>query len=148
MSPRATRNMLGAGLIVFLAGTARDLQWHATHDTQREFETAAKQIEVHWLLWLGALVIIAAAGLALRRTEMSRQTRGYLVAFAAGIVYAIVSVWHFIEHAEGADPQVAHVFLYASAGLMVAGVVRVLIVMALSRQGPEQPGAAPGDRAA
>jgi hypothetical protein len=136
MSARATRALLLAGLLVFLAGTARDLQWHATHDTQSEFETASKQIEVHWLLWLGALIVIAAAGMAMRRLELTQKTRGYLVAFAAGIAYALISVWHFIEHANGADPEVAHIFLYVSAGLMLAGVVRALAVTALSRQRP------------
>ena len=41
------------GLVVFLAGVVRDLQWHATHDTQTNFETASKQVAVHWLLFLG-----------------------------------------------------------------------------------------------
>jgi hypothetical protein len=140
MSARATRALLLAGLLVFLAGTARDLQWHATHDTQSEFETASKQIEVHWLLWLGALIVIAAAGMAMRRLELTQKTRGYLVAFAAGIAYALISVWHFIEHANGADPEVAHIFLYVSAGLMLAGVVRALAVTALSRQRPAASG--------
>jgi hypothetical protein len=134
MSPRAIRISLAIGLIVFLAGTARDLQWHATHDTQRAFETASKQIGVHWLLWLGGLIIVVAAGLALRRPELTRETRAYLIAFAAGIAYAVISVWHFIEHANGADPQVAHAFLYATAGLMVAAVLRVLLLAGLDRQ--------------
>jgi hypothetical protein len=42
---------LAAGLALFIAGVIRDLQWHATHNTQREFETASKRAEVHWLLW-------------------------------------------------------------------------------------------------
>jgi zinc transporter ZupT len=134
MLDRRLRIALAAGLVVFLAGTARDLQWHATHDTSQEFETASKQIEVHWLLWLGALIILIAAALALRRTKPARERGGYMLAFAAGIAYALVSVWHFIEHAEGADPQLAHIFLYASAGLMIAGVLRVLFIASLSRQ--------------
>jgi hypothetical protein len=132
MAGRNLRIALAAGLVVFLAGTVRDFQWHATHDTQKEFETALRQIEVHWLLWLGAIAIIVVAGLALRRAEPSSERNGYLLALGAGCAYASVSVWHFIEHANGADPQVAHIFLYASAGLTIAGVGLVLLRAALS----------------
>ncbi|MFL5906433.1 MAG: hypothetical protein ACJ75Z_02395 [Solirubrobacterales bacterium] len=134
MPGRRLRIALATGLVVFLAGMARDLQWHATHDTTQEFETASKQVEVHWLLWLGALIILVVAGLALRRADLPRERSGYLLAFAAGLAYAVVSVWHFIEHADGADPQLAHLFLYATAGLMTAGVARVLLLAMLSRQ--------------
>src|SRR4051794_2247146 len=108
MPRRNLRIALGAGLVVFLAGTARDLQWHATHDTTQQFETASKQVEVHWILWLGALIIVVAAGLALRQVDQPGERGGYLLAFSAGLAYAVVSVWHFIEHADGADPQLAH----------------------------------------
>jgi hypothetical protein len=134
MPERRLRTALLVGLVIFLAGSARDIQWHATHDTQVEFETASKQIEVHWLLWLGALTILILAALALRGRPSGPERTGYLVTLGGAISYAIVSVWHFIEHANGADPQVAHLFLYASAGVMVAGVLRVLSLALLSRR--------------
>jgi cytochrome bd-type quinol oxidase subunit 2 len=118
---------LGVGLVVFLAGIGRDLQWHATHNTQREFETASKQVEVHWLLWLGVVVIILAASAALMRSEPAPRTFSYRLTFASALAYAGVSVWHFIEHANGNDPQLAHVFLYAGAFGIVLGAVLALV---------------------
>jgi hypothetical protein len=113
--------MLAAGLVVFVAGVARDLQWHATHDTQKEFETASKQVEVHWLLWLGALAVLATSYLLIRRFGTAGKGRYALVAFLSAVLYAVVSVWHFIEHANGSDPQVAHLFLYAASIGIAAG---------------------------
>ncbi len=124
---RGVNRALAVGLVVFLAGAARDIQWHATHDTQTEFETASKQIEVHWLLWLGALALIVCSWLAIRRSEAARRSRGYLVVFISGAVYAVVSVWHFIEHANGNDPQLAHAFLYAAATGMTVGLLLALV---------------------
>ena len=104
---------LGIALLVFLAGVARDLQWHATHDTQAEFETASKQVEVHAILWLGALAMLIVSILALRRAGASSSV-GYRITLISAVAYAAIAVWHFIEHANGNDPQVAHVFVYAS----------------------------------
>jgi LPXTG-motif cell wall-anchored protein len=102
------------------------MQWHATHDTQREFETASKQVEVHWILWVGALMLLVASWLALRRSRKADR-RPLVVTFTSAAVYALVSVWHFIEHANGADPQLAHVFLYVTALGMVAGATLALL---------------------
>src|SRR3954447_22718973 len=107
------RALVAAGLVVFVGGMARDIAWHATHNTQKEFETASKQVEVHWLLWLVALTLLIAGLLALRESPAARRfERAVRLTVASGVVYAVVSVWHFIEHANGADPQIAHVFLY------------------------------------
>jgi FtsH-binding integral membrane protein len=125
--------MLAAGLVIFLAGIARDLQWHATHDTQREFETAAKQVEVHWLLWVGVTLVLVACWMALTRSPANGARRGYLLTAASGTVYTVVSVWHFIEHANGADPQVAHAFLYAASVGLVWGASLALIASGRAR---------------
>jgi hypothetical protein len=116
---------LGASVLVFLAGIVRDLQWHATHDTQREFETASKQVEVHAILWVGALAILTVCALAFRRGQ-TRSTAGYRVTLASAVAYAGISVWHFIEHANGNDPELAHLFLYASSLAMVSGAFLAL----------------------
>jgi len=118
---------MAAGLVVFLAGIARDVQWHAAHNTQQQFETASKQVEVHWLLWLGVILLLVACWLALRRSSGIGAERGYLLTAASGAVYAVVSVWHFIEHANGADPQLAHAFLYTASGALVAGALMALV---------------------
>jgi len=120
---RRLQLILAVGLLVFVAGIVRDLAWHATHDTQREFETAATQVAVHWLPWLGGLILLIAGAIALRRSDTGAGYRGYWIAVLSGGVYAMVSVWHFIEHANGNDPQVAHLLLYLSAVGMTAGTV-------------------------
>jgi hypothetical protein len=124
---RSATRFLAAGLVVFLAGIARDLQWHATHDTQREFETAGKQVEVHWLLWLGVAMLIAGAWLALSRSPRSTRIPGAKVVLAAGLIYAAVSVWHYIAHANGEDPELAHIVLYLTSGVLVAGTLLALL---------------------
>jgi hypothetical protein len=123
------RRALAAGLVVFIAGIVRDLQWHATHDTQQEFETASKQAEVHWLLWLGVLVLVVVSWLGLRRSGPGRRDRAYLLMFASGVAYAAVSVWHFIEHANGTDPELAHALLYVTSLGIVVGTALVLWAM-------------------
>jgi len=130
---RSPTRLLAAGLVVFLAGIARDLQWHATHDTQREFETATKQIEVHWLLWLGVALLIAGAWLALRRPQSASGSPGPAVVLAAGLVYAAVSVWHYIAHANGQDPQAAHAVLYVTSAVLVAGTSLALTAAGRAR---------------
>jgi cytochrome bd-type quinol oxidase subunit 2 len=135
---RGVNRALVAGLIVFIAGVVRDLQWHATHATQQEFETASKQAEVHLLLWLGALVLLVVTWLTLSRPPFRDRSRGYVLAFASAVVYAVVSIWHFIEHANGNDPELAHLFLYAAGFGIVAG--GILALLATRRgQKPEVP---------
>ncbi|HZA76931.1 MAG TPA: hypothetical protein VE623_11140, partial [Acidimicrobiales bacterium] len=67
--------------------------WHATHD---EFETGADQLQAHWLVWLGALVILAAA----MRGTLQRPTAGYRIVVAGALGYLAVAVWHFYEHTQ------------------------------------------------
>jgi hypothetical protein len=124
-------------LVVFVAGIARDLVWHATHDTQKEFETASTQVAVHWLLWVGAVGLLVTSTLALRGSGNGRR-RGYGLIFVASVVYAAVSVWHFIEHANGTDPQVAHVFLYVTSAALLAGGAFVLGTRAGAPRRPQQ----------
>ena len=139
MTPSRIRVALAVGLLVFIAGGIRDTAWHATHDTQKEFETAATQAAVHWLLWAGALMLIVAAWLALREPGAGRQRTGARVALASGAAYAAVSVWHFIEHANGSDPNVAHVFLdLATAGLIVGGGLALARLRPTAGEPPHQ----------
>jgi hypothetical protein len=132
VSARRLQLAIVIGLLVFLGGIGRDLGWHATHDTQREFETASTQVVVHWLLWVGALMLLVTGVIALRRPDTERGHRGFSIAVLCAVVYAVVSVWHFIEHANGNDPQVAHVFLDISAAGIVAATVAGLV---LTRRG-------------
>jgi high-affinity Fe2+/Pb2+ permease len=69
------------------------------------------------------MLLLTTGVIALRRSDTAAGHRGYWLAVLSGGVYAIVSVWHFIEHANGNDPQVAHLFLYVGAAGMIAGAV-------------------------
>ena len=112
------------GLGLWLAGRLVDARWHATHD---EFEGASQQIEAHWLAWLGVAVTLVVAVAATRRFAALRRSVGALTLVAAGALYAVVGIWHFIEHANGSDPEVAHVLLVlANAGMLVGAIVLTL----------------------
>ncbi len=125
---RRLRLMLLTGLIVFLAGTLRDVRWHATHDSGIAFESASTQAEVHWLLWVGVLVLLGAGGFALTRSGGAARKHGYVVTVTTGFAFALVSVWHFIEHANGNHPDVAHALLWLAGVGIVAGVVLTLLM--------------------
>jgi hypothetical protein len=61
---RAPRQLLAAGVALFVLGRLIDLWGHATHP---EFETASDQLRAHAVVWAGALVMLWAAALALTR---------------------------------------------------------------------------------
>jgi len=107
-----------------------DLRWHLTHD---EFEGTSQQLEAHWLLWTGVLATIAAASLAFRAPQRPAGQRGYLITLVSGLFYVPISVWHFIEHASGVDPSVAHVLLAVGQVGMVAGAVVATLAAATRR---------------
>jgi hypothetical protein len=116
---------LAVALALYLAGVVRDLVWHSTHDTQKDFETGSTQVAVHWLLWAGALALLLVSALALR-ANAARGSRGYALALAAAIVYVPLSVWHYIEHANGDDPQLVHVLIYIDSFGLVVGACLAL----------------------
>jgi hypothetical protein len=76
---------------------------------------------VHWLLWIGALTVLVTSYLVIARSGTAGRDRYQLIAFLSAALYAAVSVWHFVEHAKGNDPQVAHIFLYIGAVGIAAG---------------------------
>jgi hypothetical protein len=129
--PSTERRVLAtvwASLAVWLAGRLLDARWHATHD---EFEGASQQIEAHWLAWLGVALVLTVAAVAAKRFATLRRSLGLRTLVASGALYAITAVWHFIEHANGADPEAAHVLLVLGNAGMVIGAV--LLTVSLSR---------------
>jgi hypothetical protein len=110
---------LWVGGILFAAGIVRDQLWHATHD---EFEGTSQQVEAHWLLWLGFLVVLAVAVLAVVRLSSGERHPGFAVVLAASIVYLPVTVWHFGAHANDVDPELAHVLLAIGDATILGGV--------------------------
>ncbi len=112
------------GLGLWFAGRLVDARWHATHD---EFEGTSQQIEAHWLAWLGVAVTLVVAVAGARRFAALRRSGGVRTLVAAGALYAVVGIWHFIEHANGSDPEVAHVLLaLANAGMVIGAIVLTL----------------------
>jgi hypothetical protein len=107
------------GVALQVIGQAIDFRWHAAHP---EFETASDQLQAHWLLWIGSLVTLIAAGLAARALRGARR-EGLLLTVWASVGYVAVSVWHFLEHARGADPAAPHVLLVATKVAILVGVI-------------------------
>jgi hypothetical protein len=100
-----------------IVGRLVDLQWHLTHD---EFEGTTQQFRAHTVVWIGVLLVLAVTTIAVR---LGIRGTGYLVALAGAVVYVPVAVWHFIEHANGNDPEVAHVLIAAADVAIIAGAV-------------------------
>jgi hypothetical protein len=130
-SVRVGLTALWAGLLVQLLGGLLDARWHATHD---EFEGASEQLEAHWLLWIGVLATLAVAAWAIWR-RVRPGPLGYLVVLTGAAAYVSVSVWHFIEHANGSDPELAHVLLAISQAAMLTGAI-VATLAGLRARGP------------
>ena len=117
---RRLLRLLWVAAIVQIAGRALDLRWHATHD---EFEATSQQFEAHWLLWIGLVAVLAVAAVAVRRVPDSTSAPGFRLTLAASLIYVPTAVWHFIEHANHNDPEVAHVFLAIWEIAILTGVV-------------------------
>jgi uncharacterized membrane protein len=112
--------------VLQIAGRALDGWWHATHD---EFEGVSQQFEAHWLIWLGVLATLVVCSLALLRLHADdRASLGYQVTLISGLAYSAVAVWHFIEHANHNDPQLAHVLLAMGQLAMIVGIVLVVVL--------------------
>jgi hypothetical protein len=140
-SSRALRS-LWIAVAVQLAGRLLDLRWHLTHD---QFEGTSQQLEAHWLLWLGVLATLAIAVWAVVGRERFPGYVGYILTAASGFLYAPVAVWHFVEHANGADPEVAHVLLgVGQVGMVFGAVVATVIARRGQRRAAGEPGPATG----
>jgi hypothetical protein len=120
------------GIVFQLAGRLLDLRWHLTHD---HFEGAADQLQAHWLAWLGILVTAVATTLAVTRLGPRARNLGYPIALLGCAVYIPAAIWHFIEHASGSDPELAHVLLTIGQVTIIAGAIVVLIA---SRRDPHE----------
>lgn len=115
---------LWAAFVVQIAGRLLDLQWHRTHT---EFETGKDQIQAHWLVWLGTLLMLIVAAWALRTGPTPSERRGYLTVVIANALYGGVGVVHFIQHLNHQEVDWAHISL---AVTNVAAAVGVLMVTA------------------
>lgn len=110
MTARAKPYLLGlaAGIAIQIAGRVLDGIWHANHD---EFEGASQQLQAHWLLWLGVLFTLAVCALAIGRLPAGERSIGYPITLAGCAFYVPIAIWHFIEHSNLNDPDLAHYLL-------------------------------------
>lgn len=129
---------LWAGVALQVGGRVLDGIWHANHD---EFEGASQQLEAHWLLWLGVALTLVVVIAAFARLPAPARNAGWTVVLLGLALYIFVSVWHFIEHANRSDPELAHILLAVGQLAIFAGVVAATL---LARRGPRAPKAAPG----
>jgi hypothetical protein len=142
VSTRAALRALWIAVGVQLAGRLLDLRWHLAND---EFEGTSQQLEAHWLLWLGVLATIAVAAVAIAAKQQPAGQFGYQVTLLSGLLYVPVSIWHFIEHANNADPELAHVLLgLTQIGMVVGAIVATVIARRGRRPEAGAPGAAAG----
>jgi isoprenylcysteine carboxyl methyltransferase (ICMT) family protein YpbQ len=114
---------VGVGLQI--VGRILDGIWHANND---EFEAAAQQLEAHWLAWAGILVTLVAAALAVARMRADERNVSYAVILAGGALYIPVAIWHFIEHANYSDPELAHYLLVAGQLLILGGAIAAALL--------------------
>ena len=133
MATNRALRALWIAVVVQLVGRLLDLRWHLTHD---EFEGTSQQLKAHWLVWIGVLATVAVAAWAIARPERVGGYPGYVLTLAAGLVYAPVAVWHFIAHANGEDPGLAHVLLAVAGVGMVAGAVLAALLVRRMRGAP------------
>jgi hypothetical protein len=113
------------GIAVQVAGRALDGWWHVTHD---EFEGGIEQLQAHWLAWIGVLITLAAAGVAMRRLEATERGIGYPLVFSGALLYVAVAIWHFLEHVAHNDPALPHVLLVVTTAMMIVGAALVLLL--------------------
>ena len=124
MSAKGTLRALWIAVGVQIAGRLLDLRWHLNHD---EFEGTAQQFEAHWLLWIGVLATVAVAGAGLRSRPDGTTRQGWLSLLVSAIAYVGVAVWHFVEHANGADPGLAHLLLGITQAAMILAAVFITV---------------------
>lgn len=117
-----------AGVGIFIVGRLIDLVFHATHE---EFETAVDQIQAHAVVWLGVVVLLAAAMRALSRRK---PEGGYFLLLFGTVLYAGVAAWHFWEHSQLRDPDLPHALLVAATLVMLASVVWIAVDVASGRR--------------
>lgn len=119
---------------VVIVGRLVDLQWHLAHD---EFEGVSEQFRAHTVVWIGVLMVVAVTIVAIKQGV---RERGFLLAFAGAVVYVPVAIWHFVEHANGADPEVAHVLLGVADVAIILGAIVAAITARRSKRFAERAG--------
>ena len=114
--------LLWGAFAIQVAGRLLDFWWHATHE---EFETGGDQLQAHWLVWMGTILVLAVGVRALRDGVTGAERGGYLTVVVANGLYVPIAVAHFIQHMDHQEVDWAH------AGLSITNVVAALGVLYL-----------------
>ena len=115
-----TLQLLWGAFAVQVSGRLLDLWWHATHEG---FETGRDQLQAHWLVWLGTILVLVVAGRALMAGVEGPVRVGYLVVVAANAAYIPIAVAHFLQHLDHREVDWAH------AGLGITNLVAAAAVL-------------------
>lgn len=115
--------LLWGAFAVQVAGRLLDFWWHATHE---EFETGRDQLQAHWLVWIGTVLVLMVGGRALRTGVRRPERVGYLTVVVANALYVPISGVHLIQHMNHQEVDWAH------AGLGITNVVAAIGVLYVS----------------
>lgn len=118
------------GFTVFAVGLIVDSIWHATHS---EFETALDQVQAHFVLGWGTVLVFVAALWAL---TTGRGRPGHVVLLVAAAGNAGIHGWHFWEHFQHRDPGLPHVLLLVTSVMILVGAVWVRLLAGTRRDEP------------
>jgi hypothetical protein len=114
--------LLWGAFAVQVAGRLLDFWWHATHD---EFETGADQLQAHWLVWIGTILVLTVGIRALRGGARGSQRSGYQILVVANGLYVPIAVAHYIQHLNRQEVDWAHIGLGLTNVVAALGVLYV-----------------------
>ena len=115
-----TLQFLWVAFAVQVAGRLLDFWWHATHEG---FETGRDQVQAHWLVWLGTVLVLLVSGRALMAGVEDPVRVGYLVVVAANAAYIPIAVAHYLQHLDHREVDWAH------AGLGITNLIAAIGVL-------------------
>ena len=114
--------LLWGAFAIQVAGRLLDFWWHATH---QEFETGGDQLQAHWLVWIGTILVLVVGVRALRDGVTGAERVGYLTVVVANGLYVPIAVAHFIQHMDHQEVDWAHAGLGITNVMVVLGVLYV-----------------------
>ncbi len=123
--------LLAGAFVIQVAGRLLDFWWHATHD---EFETGADQLQAHWLVWAGTILVLVVGIAALRGGIDGPARVGYLIVVWANALYIPIAVAHFIQHMNYEEVDWAHIGLGVSNAVAAAAVLFVIYASVMRRR--------------
>ena|SRR6266851_2278852 len=121
------RRLLVGGSLLYIAGWTLRAVWRASHPA---FDARGQELVIHAPMWIGAAVVVIAAGWAL---AARLPERGYPIVLGAGATNLAAELWHAWAHYHHHEYGPAHSLMAATTGL---GVVSVALFLLRSRQQP------------